>query len=223
MPARRTLLAAAALSLIAPLAFGHLEPIDPGPAQPGGPLSHIHCEDGAAADFACHGVDLLSQLPLSTFGAATANDVWGWTDPETGREIALLGLNNGTAFVDVSEPEAPVYLGLLPTQTVNSTWRGIKVYADHAFVVSEAPLHGMQVFSLARLRAVASPPVVFSADAWYGGFGNAHNVVIDELSGFAYAVGTDTCGRGLHMIDIRTPLKPAFAGCYAEDGYTHDA
>jgi choice-of-anchor B domain-containing protein len=223
VPAPRNLLAAAALSLFAPLAFGHLEPIDPGPAQPGEPLGHVHCEGGAAAGFACHHVDLLAQLPPAFFGAATANDVWGWTDPETGREYALLGLNTGTAFVDVTEHGAPVYLGRLPTQSRNSLWRGIKVYADHAYVVSEAPFHGMQVFALARLRGVASPPVVFSADAWYAGFSNAHNIVIDEISGFAYAVGTDTCAGGLHMIDIRAPLSPVFAGCYAGDGYTHDA
>ncbi len=226
MSARRILLAAAALvlSLVAPAAASHLEAFDPGPPPPGGPLSHIHCEDGAAAGFACHHVDLLAQLPLSTFGAATsANDVWGWTDPQTGREYALLGLNTGTAFVDISEPDAPVYLGLLRTQTSISPWRSIKVYADHAFVVSEAFGHGMQVFALARLREVASPPVVFAADARYTGFGSAHNVVVDEATGFAYAVGTRTCAGGLHMVDIRAPLAPVFSGCYAADGYTHDA
>ena len=117
MSARRTCLAAAALvlSLVAPATASHLESFEPGPAPPGGPLFHVHCEDGVAEGYACHHVDLLAQLPLSSFGAATsANDIWGWTDPQTGREYALLGLNNGTAFVDVSEPDAPVYLGRCP-------------------------------------------------------------------------------------------------------------
>ena len=35
-------------------------------------------------------------------------------------------------------------------------------------------------------------------------------------------VGTNTCAGGLHMIDIRKPRKPKFAGCFAGDGYTHD-
>jgi choice-of-anchor B domain-containing protein len=225
MSAPRTLLAAAALALLldAPLASGHLEPIEEGPPPPGGPLAHVHCEDGDAAGFACRNVDLLAHLPLAVFGAGSANDVWGWTDPETGREVALLGLNTGTAFVDVTEPDAPVYLGLLRTHSNNSLWRSIKVHADHAFIVSEAPLHGMQVFSLARLRAVTVPPVQFTADARYAGFSRAHNVVIDEAAGFAYAVGTNTCSGGLHMVDVRSPTAPAFAGCYSADGYTHDA
>ena len=44
------------------------------------------------------------------------------------------------------------------------------------------------------------------------------------------SAGGETCGGGLHMIDIRDPKNPVFAGCYAEigtgragTGYTHDA
>jgi choice-of-anchor B domain-containing protein len=224
MSGRRVFVAALALFGVARVVSAHLEPPGPEPpVPPGEPLLHVHCEDGLAAGYPCRNVDLLAQLPLASFGAGSANDVWGWTDPETGREYALLGLNIGTAFVDVTEPEAPVYVGLLPTHTRNSLWRSIKVYADHAFVVSEAANHGMQVFSLARLRDVAAPPVTLGEDAHYPFFGNAHNLVIDEASGFAYAVGTRTCSGGLHMVDIRTPLVPLLAGCYALDGYTHDA
>ena len=50
----------------------------------------------------------------------------------------------------------------------------------------------------------------------------------------AYAVGSsmggETCGGGLHMIDVRTPAEPVFAGCFADretgrsgTGYSHDA
>ena len=28
---------------------------------------------------------------------------------------------------------------------------------------------------------------------------------------------------GLHAVDVSNPLNPTFAGCFAEDGYTHDA
>ena len=50
---------------------------------------------------------------------------------------------------------------------------------------------------------------------------NAHNLAINETTGFAYAVGTDTCGRGLNIIDISTPNNPLFAGCHATVD-THD-
>jgi hypothetical protein len=38
----------------------------------------------------------------------------------------------------------------------------------------------------------------------------------------AYAVGSDTCSGGLHMIDVANPVSPQFLACYASDGYTHD-
>src|SRR5690606_9195402 len=154
-------------------------------------------------------------------------DVWGWTDSHTGREYALMGLANGTAFVDVTDPVHPVYLGKLPTHTTATVWRDVKVYADYAFIVSEADKHGMQVFDLARLRDVAPTqgPVTFEADAHYGRVGQSHNVAINEDTGFAYIVGNreaEGCNGGLHMVNIQDPLNPTFAGCFAEDGYTHD-
>ena len=195
---------------------------------PDAAAQRVACENGAAAGYECDGIDLLSHLSLGDLGASGGNDIWGWTDPETGKEYALMGVNNGTAFVDVSDPVNPVYLGKLPTQTSNSTWRDIKVYADHAFVVSEAGGHGMQVFDLTRLRDVPSPPQTFTVDAHYSQHGNAHNLVINEESGFAYVVGISTwdpngCAGGLHMVNIQDPLNPTFAGCFDQDGYTHDA
>ena len=152
---------------------------------------------------------------------AGGNDIWGWADADTSREYALMGLTNGTAFVDVTDPRNPVFLGRLPTQSVDSLWRDIKVYRDHAYVVADdAGAHGLQVFDLRRLRGVAGAQT-FAADVAYGDFGTAHNLAIDEASGFAYAVSTDTCGGGLHMIDIRTPNNPLFAGCH-DTVRTHD-
>jgi len=57
----------------------------------------------------------------------------------------------------------------------------------------------------------------------YTGFGSAHNIVINEETGFAYAVGTTTCSGGLHIVNINDPLNPKYVGCFAADGYTHDA
>jgi choice-of-anchor B domain-containing protein len=151
----------------------------------------------------------------------TGNDIWGWFDALSGNEYALVGMTNGTAFVEITDPENPVFLGRLPTQTVNSAWRDIKVYQDYAYVVADgAGAHGLQVFDLTRLRGVAAPQV-FAADVLYGDFGNAHNIAINEDTGFAYVVGTNTCGEGLHMIDISTPNNPMFAGCYSATD-THD-
>jgi choice-of-anchor B domain-containing protein len=182
------------------------------------------CVDGLAGGlYPCENVDLLKFMPTATIGGGNTNDIWGWTDPDTGKEYALVGRTSGTSFVDISDPVNPVYLGNLPKPTTNSTWRDVKVYNNHAFIVSEATGSGMQVFDLTRLRDVLNPPVVFTSDAFYNSFSRAHNIAINEETGFAYVVGSNTFSGGLHIINIQNPLNPVLAGDYALDGYTHDA
>ena len=180
------------------------------------------CENGFAGIYPCDQVDFMSQLTPNQVGGGEMNDIWGWTDPLDGKEYALLGRTSGTAFIDITDPNNPVYLGDLPTHTVSSLWRDIKVYSNHAFIVSEASGHGMQVFDLTNLRNVSNPPVTFSEDAHYSGFSNCHNIAINEESGRAYPIGANTFSGGLNIIDISNPLNPTLIGSFAEDGYSHD-
>ncbi|MDC1012713.1 choice-of-anchor B family protein, partial [Flavobacteriaceae bacterium] len=180
------------------------------------------CEDGMAGSYPCSGYDLLSRISISNFGSEAGNDNWGWTDPETGKEYVLSGLDDGTAFVDISDPENPMKLGKLPTATDASWWRDIKVFKDHAFIVSEAQNHGLQVFDLTRLREVNSPQT-FTSDTRLTEFGNAHNIWINEASGYAYVIGSELFQGGPAFINIADPKNPVLEGGYAEDSYTHDA
>jgi choice-of-anchor B domain-containing protein len=195
---------------------------DQEPAHDLDALAVTPCVGGMAGIYPCQNVDLLAFMPLASIGGGNGNDIWGWTDPLDGKEYAIMGRTTGTAFVDISDPENPIYLGNLPTHTSSSLWRDIKVYNNHAFIVSEASGHGIQVFDLTLLRNVPAPPVTFSNTAHYSSFGSAHNIAINEDSGFAYGVGTSTCSGGLHMVNIQNPSSPTNAGCFSSDGYTHD-
>lgn len=184
------------------------------------------CENGFADIYPCNDYDLMGHIPIEDLGGAGAegNDSWGWTDATTGKEYALVGTTTGSAFVDISNPTEPLLLGTLPTASINSLWRDIKVYNNHAFIVADhAGAHGMQVFDLTRLRNVANPPEIFTADANYNEFGSAHNLVINQESGFAYAVGTSTFSGGPHFINIQDPTNPVAAGGYSDDDDSHDA
>jgi len=200
----------------------------------------VKCEDGRAGAFSCENVDMISFMSRSDVGAKRGmqvNDVWGWEDPETGREYAIIGRTDGTSFIDLTNPSMPVYLGNLSlTEGAHqSIWRDMKVYKDHAFIVSDgAGPHHMQVFDLRQLRDIEQAPVEFTETAIYKGIYSSHNIIINEETGFAYAVGSDsggeTCGGALHMINIQDPTNPTFAGCFADDrtgrggsGATHDA
>jgi len=197
------------------------------------------CRDGRIEEFTCSNIEVVAHVPTSALGGARGvwvNDVWGWTDPETGNDYALVARRDGAAFVDVTNPSAPRLVGSLPRThgSPPSVWRDIKVIGNYAFVVSDgAGAHGMQVFDLTRLRDVAGTPAVFEPDTTYHEMFSAHNVVADTANAFVYVVGAngggETCGGGLHMVDVREPLRPTFAGCYNdrsganERGYTHDA
>ncbi len=195
------------------------------------------CTDGTVGPFDCDDVELLAFVPNSILRAGASargvrtNDNWGWTDPETGREYALVGRNDGTSFVDITDPVNPVLIGDLPKPDdtpPSQLWRDIKTYKNHVFIVADgAGNHGMQVFDLTRLRSVTSPPELFEPDVHYTLIASSHNIVINEETGFAYTVGNraggETCGGGLHMINIQDPRNPEFVGCFVEERGTHDS
>jgi choice-of-anchor B domain-containing protein len=104
----------------------------------------------------------------------------------------------------------------------------MKVYRDHAFIVADnAGRHGMQVFDLTRLRDVTVPPMTFTPDTTYFEIHSSHNIAINESAGYAFLVGNSaggqTCGGQAHMVDIRDPKRPVYAGCAGpESTHTHD-
>ncbi len=201
--------------------------------------------EGKVDVFDCGATDLQAFLPPSKLTHdghyIEMNDVWGWYDPQTRKEWAIADRRDGTTFVDITNGTRPIPVADLPLTTGArpNSWRDMKVYKDHAYIVADgAGPHGMQVFDLTRLRKMAPQanglPQKVDADTTYTEIASAHNIVINEDSGFAYAVGSSaggtTCGGGLHMIDIREMKKPTFAGCFSDagtgragTGYSHDA
>ncbi|MCW5518324.1 choice-of-anchor B family protein [Aureitalea sp. L0-47] len=187
-------------------------------------LAQTPCDNGMAGNFPCNGYELLASFTLGDLGGATGNDSWGWTDTNDGKEYAITGVDNGTVFIDISDPVNPVILGkLLGHNNSSSLWRDVKVYNNHAFMVSEASGHGIQIFDLTRLRDVTNPPENFTPDAHFNGFGSAHNIVINEDTGYAYGVGTSQFSGGAIFVNIQNPTNPVVEGGYAGSGYTHDA
>ena len=130
------------------------------------------CTEGVSSGYPCRNVQMLSRVTLDDMGGISGNDSWGWKDPATGRYYAIMGLDNGVSFVDITDPEAPEIVGKLPSRTSTSNptsaaWRDLKTYKDHLFVVADGILgHGMQVFDLTRLRN-SNPPEEFTSDKVY--------------------------------------------------------
>lgn len=236
------------------------------------PAANFECTDGLSNDFfPCKNISMYAHISNAQLGGTASNDIWGWTDPMTNKEYALVGLTDGVSFVDISNPVEPIIVGKLEESLITdkfknlsaldfpgcfigvnsnllskklekgSIWRDMKVHNNHMYVVSDNQAHGMQVFDLTRLRSYDGTPLSFSHDALYDKFAGAHNVAINENTGFAFVTGvttSDFCGQrdstGIHIVDINSPLTPTFAGCYFDAetdlqsfpnigvGYIHD-
>lgn len=97
------------------------------------------CVGGMAGPYPCNKVSMLSHFALNQLGGGDGAVVWGWTDPLTGDEYALMAMSNGLSPVRITDPINPVYLGKLPLHAgaVESSWRDVKVYGNYAFIVSD--------------------------------------------------------------------------------------
>jgi choice-of-anchor B domain-containing protein len=203
----------------------------------GGSNGFTNPEYGASLGFKGHGIYLQSRLSLADLGStgnALGSAIWGWTDRGDSRgpqEYALFGLNDRTAFVNVTNPTAPYLVGSMATSTGSSVWRELKTYQNYAYVVSDGNgNHGMQVLDMTQFRNYnsGSTPGTFTPTTRYyegnqaNAFRNSHTIFVNESSGYAYAFGTNTNSGGVHVVDIRNPTTPAFAGGYAGVGYIHD-
>lgn len=158
----------------------------------------------ASAQYPADKVSLLARISLTTIGATAGNDCWGYVSP-SGREYAMMGTNNRTAFVEVTNPASPVLFATIPH--TSSTWSDIKVYQNHAYVVTEASGTGIQVIDLSNIdnhqvtlvRTIPSP-------------GRTHNIHVDEVSGFLYTCGSRD-GTGTTMcFNLSNPGNPVQVG-----------
>ena len=159
---------------------------NPGEASSVNPaISAADCVNGSAGGFPCNKVDLLSHIALDEFSSnpQRANDIWGFYDLNTEREYALIGLENGVAIVDVSNPSSPFEIDTVAG--ASSTWRDIKVYQFfdetsqrfHAFayVTTDNANIGLRLIDLSGLPHSVSGSVAVSPEL------SAHNVYITNL------------------------------------------
>ncbi len=170
----------------------------------------------ALRGFDASGVLLLGRVPLDEFPSEsrTANDVWGYVSP-SGREYAIIGLERGTGFVEVTNPSQPVVVADIPD--ASSIWSDIAVFRDFAYNVNESG-GGIQIIDMTNIDS----SVVALRGSAVGGVAFAHNVFANTESGFLYACDTNV-SSGFVVFDLSDPADPQPVGVWSEPGAaTHD-
>lgn len=162
----------------------------------------------------------LNLLSNYTYAPARGDcsDIWGHVD-SFGNEYAIVGNNNGTSIVNVTDPINPIEVFF--TSGPSSTWRDIKVWGDVAYITNETS-GGLKIIDMSSLPGTILPTDVYS----YGGstfqFDTAHDFYVDE-NGKGYVLGADNGEGGAIILDLVTnPLAPVELGRY-NDFYLHDA
>ncbi len=182
------------------------------------------CIDGRAGTYPCDRVDLLSYLSVGDLGGALTNDVWGWVDPLSGTEYALVGTNQGVAMVDLDNPYCPEVAAHLVGRIPNDDlWRDVEVLGNYAYVGTETTSHGLQVFDLTAVRAYAGVTLELPEDHWTDEVLDTHTLTTIPGHALLSIQGGNACSGGLQIFDITDPLDPTFQACYTEAAYIHDA
>ena len=132
-----------------------------------------------AGGFPAENIAIYSHLSLSQLeNAGFARDCWGYTSP-SGREYAIIGLEQGPGFVEITDPFNPVIVDIISTANIALD---IKVYQNYVYTTS-----GGGLLNVIDVSDIDNGNITLVASFPKGG---THNVVIDEVSGFLYlAIG----------------------------------
>ncbi len=171
-------------------------------------------------DYNCQ---LLSHVAFSD----NSSNIWGYVDGK-GREYAIIGRVTGTTIFDISQPSKPVLLIHIPG--VISSWREIKSWKDHLYVVADRGADGVLIINMAQAPdkitylfwkpsvTVSNPSLNFNKT---GTIDRSHDLFIDE-KGYCYLTGSNF-HQGVVVLDLnKNPDNPEVVNVF-NPNYTHDS
>ena len=185
------------------------------------------CVNGKAKEYTCRNIDLQAVVPFNKLGGGSGSNLWGFVDPDDGREYALLGYSDGTAVIEVTNPNKPRVVSILPA--LHSRWREIKVYSrlnkkkkrhdTYAYIVTEAAGQGLQIADLSELPNRATlvrtdHDVDASHTVFISNVDFATAVPLKGLTPYLYVMDSYVTGRGITIFSLKNPKDPKVIGHY---------
>ncbi|HZW10359.1 MAG TPA: choice-of-anchor B family protein [Phycisphaerales bacterium] len=183
-------------------------------AQPGG-------DPGAGGDdraaFATKNMVLHSWLSLGDFpgGSTSGNSCTGYVSP-SGREYAIMGLERGFGFVEITDPANPVIVNVITGPT--SLWHDVRCVGQFAYGVSEGGA-GIQVIDLTQID---NGVVTLVKNKMQLGHSSTHTIAVDADSGYLYLAGTNINNGGLTAVSTTDADDPTIVGAWSQM-YVHEA
>jgi choice-of-anchor B domain-containing protein len=138
---------------------------------------------------------------------------WGYVAPN-GREYAIIGAYNGTAFYDITDTTNIVNVGFISGPTNN--WREMKVFSTYCYVVSEASNSKVQIINLANL------PNSVSLAGTSNMTNHSSTHTISQEGPYLYLNGANSSfGQGTVVVDATNPTNLVKRGSW-NTYYVHD-
>jgi choice-of-anchor B domain-containing protein len=166
----------------------------------------------------------------------SAANVWGLVDLNDQREYAVIGLRNGTAVVDVTNPASPREVATVPGNA--SLWREVKIYQHfdvptnryraYAYVSTEAPGSGIQVIDLGGLpNSVALATTLADTGSqhtlYVSNIDYSFNTALQGQQPFLFVAGSRPGTGNWRAYSLADPANPAFVRASPLAGYMHDS
>jgi choice-of-anchor B domain-containing protein len=194
------------------------------------------CVQGMAGQFPCRNLDFQSQISLAQFSTrpVSAANVWGFVDRNDNREYAVVGLRNGTAIVEVTDPANPREVVTVPGNA--SPWREVKVYQvndggrwrAYAYVTTEAANSGLQTIDMSGLpltAGLASTNLDTSSQhtLYVSNIDYSTNAALPGMTPVLYLAGSNVNGGAWRAYSLANPAFPQFIGGAPTTHYMHDS
>lgn len=181
------------------------------------------CASGQAAGFPCWNIDYLSQIPLTGFSTQplSAANLWGFVDLDDNREYVIVGLRNGTAVIDVTDPANPREVGTVAG--VSNAWREVKVYQlfdaalgrhrAYAYITTEGSGAGLQILDLSGLPNTVTLAYTLidlstSHTLYISNVDYASGMALPGAKAYLYVAGANLLGGRYRIYDLTDPVHP---------------
>ena len=155
-------------------------------------------------------------LPLRS--GLAYNEIWGYADPDNGKEYAIIGTVQKVFFLDITDPANPTIKDEI-TGGSSTIWRDMKNFGSYLYCVADEGNEGLIVVDISDLDTSATVLTQSNSD-----FARAHNVFVDNTTSTLFVAGSNTTSSGLKVYDLgSTPNNPTLtASPTLPGGYVHD-
>nr|MBA3900257.1 choice-of-anchor B family protein [Bacteroidota bacterium] len=180
-----------------------------------------------AQQYDAQNIDFKSNWKDESFDHTTMetfyNSIWGWHDHSKRREYGILGGKDGTYFIEVTNPENPVFRAYVKGKQSNCIWREFKTYKNYAYLISDdAPPNSFQIVDMSYLPD--SVHVVHDSNEI---FETAHTLYIDGDKLYcAHVRKKDGTYYSMAVYSLADPKNPvllrALSDDYPEIDQVHD-